>query len=90
MKRSSFSLLSLIVLLIISILVSTSLTSCQIKVPTDIDYASNHFDDYNLPEYNKARIRTAERIFRDYSVITLPYSKTLAESTISLYIEHVH
>ena len=90
MKRTGFKLLSVLTLLIVSISIALSLTSCDIKTPSSIDYASNYLKDYSIPDFDRAKFRTTERIFRDYSPLELPDAKTLAESTAALYFENFH
>ena len=90
MKRTGSRLLGILTLLVISVSIALSLTSCDIKTPSNIDYASNYFEEYNLPDFDTKKFRKAERIFRDYSPLEIPDAKTLAEATAALYFENFH
>ena len=90
MKKRETRLLRFLSALILLVSVFLSLTSCDIKTPPDVDYASNYFEEYNIPNFHKAKFRTAERLFRDYSPYEIPDVKTLAENTAKLYFENFH
>ena len=91
MKRIGFRLLGILTLLVLSATVALSLVSCNIKTPPDVDYASNYIKEHeDIPTFDRAKFRTVERMFRDYSALTIPSAKTLAETTITLYLENFH
>ena len=91
MKRFGFRLLGILTLLVLSLSIALSLVSCDIKTPSDIDYASTHLKDFeNIPTFNRAKFRKVECLFRDYSALEIPDAKALAESTAKLYFENFH
>ena len=90
MKRTNLRLLCILTLLVISASLTFSLASCDIKTPASVDYASNYLKEYDVPDFDRAKFRTTERIFRDYSPLELPDAKTLAENTAALYFENFH
>ncbi len=90
MKRRAFRLLGVLALLAILASFVLPLSSCGISTPENIDYASNYFVDYDIPNFDKSKFRTAERIFRDYCAMEIPDAKTLAATTAELYFEKFH
>lgn len=90
MKRRELRLLSVLSSLFLLISLFLSLASCDIRTPKDVDYASNYLKEYNVPDFDRAKFRTTERVFRDYSALEIPDAKTLAENTAALYFQNFH
>ena len=91
MKRTSFRLLGILTLLFLSLSIAFSLSSCGMGPSEGMDYASDYLkENESIPLFDRAKFRTVERIFRDYSPLEIPDSKSLAEATASLYFENFH
>lgn len=63
-------------------------SSCDLTEPDE--YAASHLSDYDVPDFDKAKMRSLERLFRDYFIEELPSPEEMAERTATLYFENYH
>ena len=72
--------------LVIVIACTFVFTSCDLTEPDE--YTASHLSDYDVPDFDKAKFRSLERLFRDYFVEELPPPETMAERVAALYFEN--
>ena len=78
----------LILALILSIVSTLVFSACDLTEPDE--YAASHLSDYDVPDFDKAKFRALERLFRDYFVEELPSPEVMAETVAALYFEKFH
>ena len=90
MKQRNLRLLGVFSFLILLISISLSVSSCSFSSSANIDYVADRLSEYDIPDFDKAKFRAAEKIFHKYAANDLPDAQTLAESTVSVYLESFH
>ena len=79
------SRLSLLVLL--ALLLSITLSAC---LPVADSYATSYLDEYDLPEFDRSKLREVERVYMNYYVEALADPKDAAKATADIYFEKFH
>ena len=66
-----------------SVALTLVFSSCDLTEPDE--YAATHLADYGVPDFDKAKFRSLERLYRDYFVTDLPDSDEMAATVAALY-----
>ena len=74
------------ILLILSLCISLSFISCS----AEEDFVVGNLEQYEIPDFDKAKLKGTEIVFRDYYVKELPSAKVLADKTAEIYFENFH
>ena len=77
-----------ILALVLSIACTLVFSSCDLTEPDE--YAASHLSDFDVPDFDKSKFRSLERLFRDYFVEELPPPEEMAERTSAIYFENFH
>ena len=87
MRKNKGSLLRLSLLFILVIIASVIFTCC---IPLASDYAASYLDSYDVPSFDKSKLREVERVYMKYYVEKLPSPSEMAEKTASVYFDTYH
>ena len=87
MRKSQKSALRLSLCFLLVVSLSLSLFSC---IPIASDYMTSYLDEYDLPDFDKSKLREVERVFMNYYVEDLGDPVDMARETAKFYLEHYH
>ncbi len=78
----------LVLTLLFSIAFTFIFSSCDLTEPDE--YVASHLSDYDVPDFDRDKFRSLERLFRDYFVEELAPAEDMAGVVAALYFENFH
>ncbi len=87
MRKSQHKKIRLSLLFLLVTALTLILSSC---IPVAADYATSYLYEYELPDFDKSKLREVERVYMNYYVEELEDPKVAAKATADIYFEKFH